>query len=183
MRSKSGDYIWFESSIRLLDDSQSENRKIIVVSRNINERKLTEQKLKEANEILRNLSTIDGLTSVKNRRSFDERLGMEWKRAIRNGTTLSLIMIDLDHFKNYNDTYGHQAGDICLREVAQAVENSLCQSGDYAVFRYGGEEFSVILPEIGEDGALLIANQLCVMIEELNIPHQGSKVSHMSLLV
>lgn len=177
MRRKDGEYIWFESSINVLRESNLEDHKLIVVSRNINERKLTEQKLEEANEILKRLSTIDGLTGVKNRRSFDEYFEVEWNRAIRNSKPISLIMMDIDHFKAYNDTYGHQAGDGCLKEVAKAIQESLGRSGD-SVFRYGGEEFSVILPETDEEGANFVAEKIRVAIETLNISHSGSKVSN-----
>ncbi|RXT07936.1 PAS domain S-box protein [Ammoniphilus sp. CFH 90114] len=176
MRRKDGEYIWFESSIRVLHETHLEGSKLIVVSRNITERKLTEQKLQEANKLLQHLSTVDGLTGVRNRRSFDEMLEMEWNRAIRNSTSLSLIMIDIDHFKAYNDTYGHQAGDGCLKEVAQSVADSLDRSGD-TVFRYGGEEFGVILPETDVAGAIHVAEKIRVAIDALNIPHSGSKVS------
>nr|WP_281393850.1 diguanylate cyclase [Texcoconibacillus texcoconensis] len=181
MRRKDGEYIWFESSLRVLQERDTKDHKLIVVSRNINDRKLTEQKLKEANEILQHLSSIDGLTGVKNRRSFDEYLEIEWHRAIANSAPVSLIMVDLDHFKPYNDTYGHQAGDECLKEVANAIEHSLRRLGDSA-FRYGGEEFSVILPDCDEEGAYVVAENIRLAIETLKITHSGSKVSdHITL--
>lgn len=175
IRSKNGDYVWFESSIKLLKDSSGE-QKLIVVSRNINERKLTEQKLKEANELLQHISTIDGLTGIKNRRAFNERIELEWERGLRNKTPLSLIMLDIDYFKNYNDTYGHLAGDDCLKSVAQAIQQAVPRKTDI-VCRYGGEEFAIILPDTDLEGALLVGERIRSKIEELNIPHSASKVS------
>ncbi len=175
IRRKDGEYVWFESAIKLLNELHSEEPKQIVVSRNISERKLVEQRLQEANEILQRLSTIDGLTSVSNRRAFDERLEMEWNRSCRNATCLSLIMLDIDYFKAYNDTYGHQGGDDCLRQVASAVQDALGRTTDL-LCRYGGEEFCVILPETDEVGAKKVGEKVRLAIETLNIPHVGSEI-------
>lgn len=147
-----------------------------VIIEDISERKLTEQKLKEANELLQHLSSTDGLTGVANRRSFDEHLEIEWKRSIRNSTPLSLIMLDIDYFKAFNDTYGHQGGDECLKQVATAIKNVLRRPSDCA-FRYGGEEFVVILPETHKAGAKRVAEKIRAAIEKLEIPHAGSKIS------
>ena len=105
-----------------MKEQNEEDSRIFTVSRNITERKMVEQQLQEANKLLQELSTKDGLTGIWNRRSFDEHLEMEWKRAERNNHPLSLIMLDIDYFKAYNDTYGHQGGDDCLREVASAIK-------------------------------------------------------------
>ncbi|WP_096200269.1 PAS domain S-box protein [Bacillus sp. FJAT-45350] len=133
-------------------------------------------KQKAINEKLEELSRIDGLTAIANRRSFDEELAKEWKRASINSTPLSLIMLDIDHFKAYNDTYGHSGGDECLKTIAQTLKNSIKFHSDF-VARYGGEEFSVILPETSQEEAKAAANRLRSIIEELSIPHIGSKVS------
>lgn len=175
IRGKDGEYVWFESTIRLLNEIHSDELKLIVVSRNISERKLVEQKLKEANEILQHLSTIDGLTGVSNRRAFDERLELEWSRSIRNSTVLSLVLLDIDYFKNYNDTYGHQGGDDCLKQVASVIQETLGRATDL-LCRYGGEEFCVILPDTDETGALRVGEKIRMVIEALKIPHAGSKV-------
>lgn len=147
-----------------------------VIIEDISKRKLAEQKLKEANELLQHLSSTDGLTGVANRRAFDDHLEVEWQRSIRSSTHLSLIMLDIDHFKAYNDTYGHQGGDECLKQVATTIKKALKRPGDF-VFRYGGEEFGVILPETPEEGARRVAENIRAAIEELQIPHIGSKVS------
>lgn len=133
------------------------------------------EQYQEANEILTEMSSLDGLTRIPNRRFYDETLGKEWKRAIREKKNLSLIMLDIDQFKVFNDTYGHLLGDDCLQKVAQALKSTVKRSGDF-VARYGGEEFSVILPNTDEDGALRVAENLRSTIESLEIPNINSKV-------
>ena len=164
IRRKDGEYVWFESSSKLLNGLHASEQKLIVVSRNINERKLVEQRLQEANEILQHLSNIDGLTGVSNRRAFDERLEMEWNRGRRNSTPLSFLMIDIDNFKAYNDTYGHQGGDGCLKQVASTINETLGRTTDL-LCRYGGEEFCVILPETDVNGAKIVGEKIRVAIE------------------
>ncbi|MHB8125216.1 MAG: diguanylate cyclase [Desulfitobacteriaceae bacterium] len=132
------------------------------------------RQLEKSNETLRNLSLRDGLTGVANRRHFDEVSHNEYGRAKRNNTYLSLVMLDIDFFKLYNDTYGHLQGDDCLKIVALTVEKTLKRSGDF-VARYGGEEFVVILPEINIQGAFSVAEEIRVAIEGLRIPHSASK--------
>lgn len=134
------------------------------------------KKLDDTLEILENHSHIDGLTQVHNRRYFDEALTKEFSRCKRNKTTLSFALCDIDDFKAYNDTYGHVAGDECLKKVAQALKVVLKRPGD-VLARYGGEEFGVILPYTPADGALTMGNLLRAKIESLHIPHKGSKVS------
>ena len=121
------------------------------------------------------LSMIDQLTGIPNRRSFDERVNAEWKRAIREVTPISIMVIDVDKFKNYNDTYGHQQGDVALQSVANVFSRSLKPSSDFAA-RWGGEEFTVLLPNTPLDGALEIAENIRLNIEAMEIPHDdGSK--------
>ncbi|WP_256234986.1 diguanylate cyclase domain-containing protein [Bacillus sp. EB600] len=175
IRRKDGEYVWIESATKLLDELLSGGQKLIVVSRNISERKLVEQRLQEANELLQHLSTIDGLTGVSNRRAFDERLKIEWNRGSRNSSSLSLVMLDIDYFKAYNDTYGHQGGDGCLKQVASVIQETLGRSTDL-LCRYGGEEFCVILPETNDSGAKAVGEKIRNAIEALKIPHSGSKI-------
>ena len=132
--------------------------------------------LKKYRDILEKLSLIDGLTSIANRRYFDETYEKEWRRALRNEDTLSLIMLDIDFFKKYNDHYGHLAGDECLRKVANVLRKSIKRAGDL-VARYGGEEFIVILPSTSKDHAFEIAEKMRKDIESLKITHQMSEVS------
>lgn len=134
-------------------------------------------KLEEANLELQNLSSLDGLTGVSNRRHFDEQLDEEWKRAIRSKSAISLIMLDIDFFKAYNDAYGHQAGDECLKRMATEMSNALHRPGDLLA-RYGGEEFSAVLPETDGDGAEQIAEKMRSSVESLRIEHStGSHVT------
>jgi diguanylate cyclase (GGDEF)-like protein len=132
------------------------------------------QELKEANETLRQLANSDGLTRVGNRRLFEEFLAGEWHRAIRFRTEVSLILLDIDHFKLYNDTYGHQAGDECLKKVAEALLATIKRPTDLLA-RFGGEEFAIILGGTDAPGAMTIATQAIENIRELQIPHSRSE--------
>jgi two-component system chemotaxis family response regulator WspR len=136
----------------------------------------SQRELAEANAILQKLSSLDGLTGIPNRRRFDEVLKAEWQRAMRHATSLSLIMLDIDFFKLYNDTYGHQGGDDCLRQVAAVLEMTAHRETDM-VARYGGEEFAAILPETGSKGAFEVAEAMRANIEKENIPHESSRVA------
>lgn len=133
------------------------------------------QKLEFANQQLQRLALIDGLTQVANRRRFDEYLEREWFRQVRERSCLSLILCDVDFFKAYNDTYGHQAGDECLRLVATTISQEVKRSADL-VARYGGEEFAVILPNTDAVGAVYVAENIRLKIEDLAIPHATSTV-------
>ncbi len=133
--------------------------------------------LEESNRELHRLSSLDGLTGIANRRQFDKMLDQEWQRALRNCTELSLIMIDIDYFKMYNDTYGHQAGDDCLKTVALALDRIVHRPSD-VVARYGGEEFALILPETDAQGALRVAEKMRDTVARLNIRHEASKVTN-----
>jgi diguanylate cyclase (GGDEF)-like protein len=115
------------------------------------------------------LSMVDQLTNIANRRSFDNRLGVEWYRAIREKTPISLLMIDVDKFKTYNDTYGHQQGDTVLRIIAEVFTNTLKRAMDFAA-RWGGEEFTILLPNVDQEGALNVAEDLRKNVENTEIP-------------
>jgi diguanylate cyclase (GGDEF)-like protein len=133
------------------------------------------QQLEEANHELQRLATFDGLTQVANRRRFDEYLQQEWSRMLREQLPLSLILADIDCFKLFNDTYGHPAGDDCLRQVAQIIQNSAKRSIDLSA-RYGGEEFAVILPTTDLEGAVQVAREIQLGVKRLAIAHRTSKV-------
>jgi len=131
------------------------------------------QALTELNHRLEALSNTDGLLEIANRRHFDARLDEEWRRALRQQQPLSLLMIDVDHFKRYNDRYGHQAGDRCLQAVTKAARSALKRPGDLLA-RYGGEELVVILPNTEQRGATLVAQAIQAGLAGLNIPHADS---------
>lgn len=131
---------------------------------------------KKSKDILASLSSVDGLTGIANRRRFDDYLEQEWLRAIRTKSPLALVLIDLDFFKPYNDTYGHLAGDDCLGRVAHALAATFKRPADL-VARFGGEEFACVLPETDLSGAILVANQLLHGVASLGIPHSRSAVA------
>lgn len=142
------------------------------------EQKVTERTLalEIANQELQRLATIDDLTQIANRRLFDEYLRQEWRRLVRERVPLSLILCDVDHFKLYNDYYGHQAGDECLKKVAQAMKEAIKRPADL-VARYGGEEFAIILSDTNNLGAARVAQEILRVIAKLNVPHALSNVS------
>ena len=126
------------------------------------------RELAAANETLVGLSLADPLTGIGNRRRFDQILESEWGRAIRSGQPLALVLLDIDHFKEFNDKYGHPEGDECLKMVATKISDSLVRSGD-SVSRYGGDEFAVILPGTDLEGAMVVAEQLRLAVAN----HEG----------
>ncbi len=132
-----------------------------------------QSELEKSNIELQKLSSLDGLTGIANRRSFDAFIDKECLRSARENTTLSLILIDIDFFKPFNDNYGHLAGDGCLRQVATALDEMVHRPADL-VARYGGEEFVVVLPNTDIDGAKTLAKKLCETIRLLKIPHAFS---------
>jgi diguanylate cyclase (GGDEF)-like protein len=128
---------------------------------------------REKSAELQRITTIDALTGIANRRAFDEALCEEWRRMLRHGTALSLLMIDVDYFKRFNDAYGHVAGDQCLRRVAQAVTSKARRAGELAA-RYGGEEFAVLLPQTGIGEARKLADIICDAVRDCQIAHEQS---------
>lgn len=132
--------------------------------------------LKHQSDLLRSLALTDGLTGVANRRHFDATLKAEWQRCSRASHPLSLILLDVDFFKRYNDCYGHQAGDVCLKMIASVLQENFSRSHDL-VARYGGEEFVCVLPDTPLEGAEQKARQLEIAIRDLGIAHQNSDVA------
>jgi diguanylate cyclase (GGDEF)-like protein len=133
----------------------------------------THLRMKHLADELRRTATTDSLTGVANRRQFDELIEREWKRARRAGDGLSLMLVDVDHFKLYNDRYGHPMGDTCLQSVAKALAGSVRRTADF-VARCGGEEFGVVLPQTGRRGAEYMAQHLLDAVVTLGIPHAAS---------
>jgi diguanylate cyclase (GGDEF)-like protein/PAS domain S-box-containing protein len=148
---------------------------IMGVIHDITEKKEIEKQLLEANDMLQKISNSDGLTGIPNRRSYDEKLRQQWELALSNNEAISLLMIDIDYFKMYNDAYGHQQGDYCLQLVAKSLQQTLEESG-YFVARYGGEEFSVILRGCDKTCTFQVAETLRTNIEALKIPHAQSSI-------
>ncbi|QOR66207.1 diguanylate cyclase [Cytobacillus suaedae] len=163
-------------NITAIRDRTGRVENYVAVFSDITELKKIEKELVEVNESLSKLTNLDGLTGIANRRAFNEKLRNEWKRSRRSKSPLSLILLDIDHFKRFNDTYGHQQGDKCLKKVALVLEATATRSGDL-VARYGGEEFAVILPDTAETGGRIIAEELRKNTEALQIPNEKSDVS------
>ncbi|MBF0422048.1 MAG: diguanylate cyclase [Magnetococcales bacterium] len=137
----------------------------------------THLELKSQRDYLASLSTLDGLTGIPNRRRFDAALGHEWQRAIRGNMALSLILMDVDHFKAYNDNYGHAAGDECLRRVAKDGFRRVVHRAADLVARYGGEEFVCLLPDTDHAGARHVAEVFRSNLEAIHLPHAYSSVA------
>jgi diguanylate cyclase (GGDEF)-like protein len=142
----------------------------------IKQRQIAEASLQIANQELQNLAYMDGMTHIANRRRFDEQLDQEWRRMKREHQPLSLILCDVDYFKQYNDTYGHQLGDECLCHIARAIVAAARRSADL-VARYGGEEFVMLLPNTPLAGAKQVANSIQSNIKKLQLHHRNSDVS------
>ena len=166
---RDGRILWLESSGRRLPGNEG----FVVTTRDVTERRAMEEKLEAANRLLRVQALQDPLTGIANRRRFDDMLGVEFRRAQRLAEPVSILMIDIDCFKSYNDTYGHPAGDACLRMVAATIEAQLRRSGDL-LGRYGGEEFACVLPGADGAGALRVAEQVRAAIELMMIAHSAS---------
>jgi diguanylate cyclase (GGDEF)-like protein/PAS domain S-box-containing protein len=176
MRNKNGDYVWLETHLRVIDAENEEGREFVCVSRDITDRQNTENQLRKTNALLQKISSIDALTGVANRRSFDENYAKEWRHGLRFSTPLSVILLDIDYFKKFNDNYGHHEGDTCLKQVAEALKRAAKRPGDL-IARYGGEEFVIVLPITDERGAAYVAEQLRQEVELLHMPHPSSDVS------
>jgi diguanylate cyclase (GGDEF)-like protein/PAS domain S-box-containing protein len=168
-RHKDGRYLSVEGIGKRLADGSG----FVITIRDVTHRLQIERRLRDANRQLHLLAMEDGLTGLANRRRFDERLEAEVGRAVRATTPVSLIMIDVDHFKKYNDTYGHVQGDACLHDVAAAVRATLRRPSDLAA-RYGGEEIAALLPDTDSAGATVVAGRICAAVRDLRREHAGS---------
>ncbi|WP_114765770.1 GGDEF domain-containing response regulator [Vibrio rhodolitus] len=156
--------------IELYQQREALRRKTIESDQKLAELEELQQQLEETNEQLLMLSTTDGLTGLYNKRCFEQIFAEEWERASRTQTSLSLIMLDIDHFKLYNDTFGHHLGDDCLKTVAKAISNMQLRELD-RIARVGGEEFAIILPDTDQAGAELVAERVRKVIVDLQLPH------------
>jgi diguanylate cyclase (GGDEF)-like protein/PAS domain S-box-containing protein len=174
VKRKDGQYVWAEASLRTIRDSVTHIPTGVLNSvRDITERKLAEQKLQDAYHAVEALAITDGLTGLANRRRFDQCLTQEWRRGMRDRSPLSLLLIDADLFKSYNDTYGHLRGDSCLKQIAESAQDVVARPGDL-VARFGGEEFAVLLPSTGNEGAVHIAEEIGAALRARQLPHKGN---------
>jgi diguanylate cyclase (GGDEF)-like protein/PAS domain S-box-containing protein len=176
MLHKNGGYIWAETTVRPVKDKSGKASGMMFATRDVSARRTIENQLRESNSLLRKLSSLDGLTEIYNRRALDEFLNTEWAFSCEHGTPISLLLMDIDYFKKYNDTYGHVQGDECLKSVARELEVFFHEKGYFAA-RYGGEEFAVILPNTEAQKAVQLAKDFQCIIQEMNIVHKNSKVS------
>ena len=165
-----GAYRW---RLRVLRDVQAELMRLV--------RERTDE-LEDANRKLAQMSYVDAVTSVSNRRSFEEELTMEWRRSTRTKSPLSLLMVDVDAFKAFNDALGHREDDECLRTVAAIIDEGVQRAGD-TVARYGGEEFAILLPDTGSEGAFIIAERIRAAVEARNIWHPGAANGRLTVSV
>jgi diguanylate cyclase (GGDEF)-like protein/PAS domain S-box-containing protein len=169
-----GSYVWLETNPRLYNHPDTgEPAGFVNVTRDISLRKAEEERQRRAFETIEQLASSDALTGIANRRQFDVVLEREWHRAAREQTTLSLLLIDVDRFKPYNDVYGHLTGDRCLRQVVDAIRPVVARPSDLLA-RYGGEEFAVILPSTDASGACLMAEWIRKAVEQCRLPHLGN---------
>ena len=175
---KDGNYVWIRDVVHVVRKENGEVESLIGFMFDISERKKTEQELIKLQKELEELSFKDGLTGVANRRMFDSVIETEWLKARQNKQPLSLIIIDIDFFKEYNDFYGHLQGDDCLKQVAQTLNNVKARSRDF-FGRFGGEEFIMLLPEADENAAWSIAERCRQALFKKQIPHEQSKVSQL----
>jgi diguanylate cyclase (GGDEF)-like protein len=167
-------YLFYRIKVNRLNTYKAELENIIKERTAQLEEALLQFKI--ANKELKKLATIDDLTKIANHRRFNEFYNLEWRRNLRNSKPLSIILIDVDYFKLFNDTYGHHAGDQCLIEVARAIQE-ICQRPGDLVARYGGEEFIIVLSETGLQGSQMVAEKIRSKIESLQIIHETSDVS------
>ncbi|MFQ7898484.1 sensor domain-containing diguanylate cyclase [Stutzerimonas degradans] len=173
---RDGRYVWIRDVVHVLRNAAGEVEALVGFMFDISERKQTEQQLLQLQKQLEELSYQDGLTGVANRRMFDNRFQMEWSNAQRTSQPLSLILLDIDYFKQYNDHYGHVRGDDCLKSVGQALSGAAVRPRDLLA-RYGGEEFVLLLPETDAQAAAQVAERCRQLIRGQNIQHAHSQVA------
>lgn len=169
-------FVWIRDVVHVVRDAQGGVESLIGFMFDISERKRVEHELIKMQKKLEALSFEDALTRSSNRRLFDQRLEAEWVNASRTARPLSMILLDIDHFKQFNDRYGHVQGDECLVKVANALKRIGCREKD-VVARYGGEEFVLLLPETDEKTAIELAGRCRQAIEALAVPHENSACS------
>lgn len=171
VRKRNGEYLWVEAALRVVrGPGTGLPSGILNIMRDISERKRSEQQLQDAYRAVEELALTDGLTGLANRRRFDQCLAAEWRRGMRTRQPLSLLMLDVDLFKAYNDSYGHQRGDSCLKQIAESCMDVVTRPGDL-VARFGGEEFVVTMPNTESEGAMQVAEEICEALRSRRLPH------------
>jgi len=175
---KNGEYVWIRDVVHVVRNADGEVESLIGFMFDISERKRTEAKLLDMQRELEELSFKDGLTGVANRRRFDAIMNIEWGNAQRSKKPLSLVMFDIDYFKQYNDHYGHLQGDHCLKRVAQVLSMVTTRAHGFLA-RFGGEEFVLVLPETNESSAMTVAERCRELLAKERIPHERSEVSEL----
>lgn len=173
-----GDYVWIRDVVHVMRDASGEVEALVGFMFDISERKKTEEKLAKLQKELEELSFKDGLTGVANRRMFDSVMQVEWSNARRHSQPLSIIMFDIDYFKQYNDLHGHLQGDECLKRVARVLAGGASRSRDFFA-RYGGEEFVMVLPETDAEAAAVVAERCRKLVFKEQIQHGASPVSQL----
>lgn len=176
LKRKDNTFVWALCYAKSTRDESGRRNGFNGFSIDISETVRAEQEIKKANEKLKMLSVIDGLTQIPNRRRFDEYLSSEWRRHFRDKDMISIILCDIDFFKSYNDNYGHQAGDDCLKKVARAINDSVHRATDLAA-RYGGEEFVIVLPCTDADGAMAVSEEIRTNTMNLGLVHEKSTIN------
>ncbi|TPG78298.1 GGDEF domain-containing protein [Pseudomonas arsenicoxydans] len=186
---KDGTMFWNELSISPIYDENGAVTNFIGIQKDVTPRMIIQQQLRDEHQSLEEmkihfeqLAIKDGLTGIYNRRFFDTQLEIQCKIACRNGDSLTLAMIDVDHFKSYNDIYGHQAGDEALIRVADSLNKSFQRGSDFAA-RYGGEEFVILSNGMAKDQAALYVNSLCQGVRNLRIPHTASSTGYLTISI
>jgi diguanylate cyclase (GGDEF)-like protein/PAS domain S-box-containing protein len=178
---KDGSYVWIRDVVHVVRNEDGSANALIGFMFDISERKKTEDKLISLQKELEELSFKDGLTGIANRRMFDKVIELEWDNARRNHQPLSVIMLDIDYFKQYNDHYGHIQGDDSLKRVGQVLSGAATRSRDFLA-RFGGEEFVLVLPETDEESAKTVAERCRSLIFKAQVPHAASQVSQLLTL-
>ncbi|MBL5859514.1 diguanylate cyclase [Serratia fonticola] len=186
---KDGTMFWNELSISPIHDESGAVTNFIGIQKDVTPRMIIQQQLRDEHRSLEEmkihfeqLSIKDGLTGIYNRRFFDTQFDIQCKIAIRNGDSLTLAMIDVDHFKSFNDIYGHQAGDEALIRVADCLSKSFKRGSDF-VARYGGEEFVILSNGMTKDQATLYVQTLCQLVRDLRIPHSASSTGYLTISI
>jgi len=172
-RRRDGEYLWWEANVCLFRSGGTVPMGFVYTIRDISTRKAAEAERAQVFEAVERRATLDALTGVANRHTLDETLEIVWMVALKQAAPVSILLIDVDYFKRFNDCYGHVAGDECLRTAAQAIQSGVCREQDLLA-RYGGEEFLMILPSTPPDQALLLAEAVRHAVEDIAIPHRES---------